>query len=135
MRANRKQPLVLVLSAEVDGLSHARRKLANRAHASVYLHATAAVGRDAPAHHAAVGVSPTLEEAALDLEGVRALAHRAGICPLPHQQLDGREKRRLAGARLAREHREASRRLDGDVADEGDVSCVQLVEHQRPALP
>ena len=135
MRGNREQPLVLMLPAEVDRPANAGRQLAHGTHTTVNLHAATTVGRDAPAHHAAVGVSPALEEAALDLEGVRSLAHRAGISALPHQELDCREKRRLAGTRLARKHREAARGLDGGIPNERDVTRVQLVEHQRPALP
>ena len=126
---------MLVLPAEVDRPANAGRQLAHGAHATVNLHAAAAVGRDAPAHHAAIGVSPALEETALDLEGVCPLAHRACVRALSYQKLDGREERRLAGARLAREHRKTGGGLDGCVPNERDVARVQFVEHQRPALP
>ena len=135
VRGNREEPLVLVLPAEVDRPAYARRKLAHRTHMAVYLDTATAVCRDPPAYHAPIGVSPTLEETALDLEGVCPLTHRAGIGTLSHQKLNGREERRLASTRLAGEHRKAGGGLDSCVSDKRDIARMQLVEHQRPALP
>ena len=76
--------LVLVLAAEVYGGPHAGGKLTHAGHVPVYLHATAAVRGDAAAYHAAVGVSPAHEEAALDAEPVRTLPDGRRVRALPH---------------------------------------------------
>ena len=128
-----KEALVLVLAAEVYGGPHAGGELAHAGHVSVYLHAAAAVRGDAAAHHAAVGVSSAHEEAALDAEPVCPLPDGRHVRALSHQQLYGREERRLARARLAGEDGEAACRLDGGVVDEGDVADVHLVDHRRAA--
>ena len=79
-----KEALVLVLAAEVYGGPHAGGELTHAGHVPVYLHATAAVRGDAAAHHAAVGVSPAHEEAALDAEPVRTLPDGRRVRALPH---------------------------------------------------
>ena len=81
-------------------------------------------------HHPVQAPSPE-EEATLNRETIRTLAHRGGIGPLPHQELNGRQKGRLARARLAREHRKTTRGLQDRLADQGDVAYVQLVNHWR----
>ena len=129
VRLDGEQALVLVLAAEVDGGPHARRELAHARHAPVKLHAPAAVGAHAPAHDRSVFVVAAQEETSLHLEGVRALAHHSGVRALPHQQLDGGEQRRLARARLSREHGEAGGGLDGGVPNERDVARAKLVDH------
>ena len=134
VRRHREEPLVLVLPAEVDHRSHALRELASRGHPSVKLDASAAVRRDAPAHHDSVGVSPALDETPLDLEVIGALAHRASVGALAYEQLDSREERGLSRARLAREHREPRRGDERRVMDERDIGDMQLVEHLSARL-
>ena len=55
MRGNREQPLVLD-AQEIDRPANAGRQLLG--HTTVNLHAAAAIGRDTPAHHAAIRGSP-----------------------------------------------------------------------------
>ena len=125
-----EQALMLVLAAEVDRGTHALRELADARHVAVQLNAAASVGAHAAAHHGAVLVVPGKKQPPLDLERRCALAHHTGVGALAHQQLDRGEQRRLAGAGLARQHGEPGRRLDGGIADERDVTRVQLVDHR-----
>jgi len=129
VRGHRKEPLVLVLPAEVDHRPHALRELVSGHHAAIHLHASAAVGRDAPSHHDSIGVSPALDEPPLHLEVIGSLANHPGIGALAHEQLDGGEEGRLSRARLTREHREPRGGDERGVMDERDIGYVQLVKH------
>ena len=140
--------LVLVLAAQIDGGRHGARKLSDAGHAAVEGHARAPIGR-----HAADGHDlPEVAKAALSRRGigfgilgggdaVEPSRHRQRLlavadCPLvgalAHEQLQRREQRGLARARLAREHREAARRLERGLTDQGEVLNLDLVDHRAP---
>ena len=125
-----QQPLVLVLAAQVNRGARALGKLAHRGHVPVERHAAAAVGRHPAADHVPVRVVGP-EDATLDHEGIGALAHHRSIGALPHEQLEGAEKRRLAGARLARDDGHARGGLYHGVANQRDVAYLELVDHLR----
>ena len=74
------------------------------------------------------------EEAALDHSALRALTHGRGVGALAHKQLDRRKQRGFAGARFARDHREALRGRERRFANKGDILHVELVEHGETFL-
>ena len=74
------------------------------------------------------------EEAALDYGALRALTHGRGVGALAHKQLDRRKQRGFAGARFARDHREALRGRERRFANKGDILHVELVEHGETFL-
>ena len=125
-----QQPLVLVLAAQVDRGTRALGKLAHRGHVPVERHAAAAVGRYPAADHVPVRVVGP-ENTALDHEGIGALAHHRGIGALADEQLECAEKRRLAGARLARDDGHARGGLHHGIANQRDVANLKLVNHLR----
>ena len=74
------------------------------------------------------------EEAAFDHGALRALTHGRGVGALAHKQLDCRKQRGFAGARFARDHREALRGRERRFANKGDILHVELVEHGETFL-
>ena len=74
------------------------------------------------------------EEAAFDYGALRALTHDRGVGALAHKQFDRRKQRGFAGARFARDHREALRGRERRFANKGDILHVELVEHGETFL-
>ena len=75
------------------------------------------------------------EDAALHAERLRAIANRRRLAALPDQELQPLEERRLPGAGLAGDDREALGGGDARLAYEGDVCDVELVDHgRRPSM-
>ena len=125
------EPLVLVLTTEIDGGAHPFGQLPHRCDATVDAHAAATVGSHAATHDGPIRV-PSLEiHPSLDEEPLRALTHGTCVCPLPHEELNGREERRLTGTGLARKHREAICGLKRRLMDKGDVMYGKFVDHVR----
>ena len=134
-----QEVLVLVLAAQIYRGAQLLGELAHGGHGAVDAHAAAPVGGNLAACDmpvaCVVGVGlGGQEEAALDHGALRAFAHGRGVGAVAHEQLDRRQQRGFAGARFARDHREARRGRERRFANKGDILHVELVEHGETFL-
>ena len=70
------------------------------------------------------------EETPADLQAVLAVAHGILIGTGTHEQLQRRQQRRFAGARLAREHRQTLRGGKGCLLYQRQVLNLHLIDHR-----
>ena len=70
-----------------------------------------------------------------DLGALGAVAQRVGARAPAEREHDGVDDDRLAGARLARERREAARELELGRVDDREVADLQVREHAQYSSP
>ena len=70
------------------------------------------------------------EETPADLQAVLAIAHGILIRTGAHEQLERRQQRRFASARLAREHGQTLRGGKGGLLYQRQVLNLHLVDHR-----
>ena len=127
-----EQPLVLVLTAQVDQGAHALGQFAHARKRSVHTHAGTAVGAQATLDNEALLVASAAEQTSLDKRTVAPLANRRGIRTLAHQQLEGGKQGGLARARLAGEDRETGTGHQVGAFNQRDVLDMDLIDHCAP---
>ena len=124
---------MLVLAAQIDRRPDARSKLADRGHGAVYGNAAAPICAHLSNSHMAIrGIFAAQKEPALNRGGRFSLADRCRIGALAHQKFYGREKRRFAGARFARDDGKPRRRDERSIANQSDVFDMKFVKHTAP---
>ena len=136
MRRRLHKPLMLVLAAQIDRRRHRIRQLAHAGHAPVDAHARPSVGPHA-AHRHQLGrgigrIEPLPVKPPRHHERVLAVAHGPFVGALAHEQFERGKQRRLARARLAREHGQPTRRLERRAPYERKVLNLDLVDHRTP---
>ena len=139
MRCRPQKLLLVVLAAQIDGERHRARQLPHACHAAVKRDARAPVGTHAAHGHQLIiafarlvairGRTGKPEETPADLQAVLTIAHGILIRTGAHEQLERRQQRRFAGARLAREHRQTLRGGKGCLLYQRQVLILHLVDH------
>ena len=148
VHARTHELLMLMLAAQVDGRRDGARELPHAGHAPVDGHAGPPVGGDPSGDDQfvkegrAVGFCAlgsrapvrrgNAEEPPGNQQRVLAVAHGLLVGARAHEQLQRREQRRLARARLAREHGQPARRLKRSLADQRKVLNLDLIDHRAP---
>ena len=128
-----------MLAAQIDGRRHRARQLPHACHAAVKRDARAPIGAHAAHGHQLIFVFTQLtairgragkpEETPADLQAILAIPHGILVRAGAHEQLERRQQRRFAGARLAREHGQALRGDKGGLLYQRQVLNLHLVDH------
>jgi len=139
VRRRLQKLLLIVLAAQIDGRRHRARQLPHACHAAVKRDARAPIGAHAAHGHQLIFVFTRLtairgragkpEETPADLQAILAIPHGILVRAGAHEQLERRQQRRFADARLAREHGQALRGDKGGLLYQRQVLNLHLVDH------
>ena len=123
---------MLVLPAKIYQRTHAFRQLTHACQASIDAHATAPVGRKAPANGKALGIGIIRKKAALNGGAVLAIAHLRRIGALTHQELKRREQGAFARAGLAGKNGQPGSRFKLGLGNKREILNVDIIDHGAP---
>ncbi len=132
LRRAREQALVGVLPVQVDQDPSELAELGHGGEAPVHVGPRPTLSGD---HAAQDQLVLAVHEAPLDDGLGRAGPHQRRLGPPAHQQLDGLDEERLAGARLAGQRAQPRPEEQAGPADHPEVLDDQLGQHQRSERP
>ena len=140
VRSRFQKLLLIVLAAQIDGGRYRARQLPHACHTAVQRDARAPIGAHAAHRHQLIIILARLiairacagkpEETPADLQAVLAVAHGILVGTGTHEQLQRRQQRRFAGARLAREHGQTLRGGKGGLLYQRQVLNLHFVDHR-----